>query len=120
MLERERPLLAADLLIGAFEHREIEVFLVTDVVIQHALVGAGLDCNAVDPRTGKAMGGKFLLRRLEDTKPHTLGIALPFQNPLCLFFCQPLRLVMVRDGMYHATGGSVHGGPMKASGVDEF
>jgi hypothetical protein len=32
----------------------------------------------------KAVGGKFLLRRLENAKPHALGIALPLQNSLCL------------------------------------
>ena len=84
MLEIEPALLGADLLVGAFEHREIEVFLVADVIIEHALVGAGLVRDAVDPRAAKAVGGKFLLGGLEDAQPHALGVALPFQNSLCL------------------------------------
>src|ERR1700726_128520 len=31
-------------------------------------------------RTGKAIGGKFLLGGLENAKPHALGIALPLQK----------------------------------------
>jgi hypothetical protein len=30
------------------------------------------------------MGGKFLLRGLENAKPHALGIALPPKNSFCL------------------------------------
>ena len=78
MLQIEPPLLDPYLLIGAFEHREIEIVLFADVVIQHALVGAGLGRDPVDPRAGEAMGGKFLLGGLENAKPHALGIALPF------------------------------------------
>ena len=84
MFEIEPALLGADFLIGAFEHREIEVFLVADVVIQHALVGAGLGRDAVDARAGQAMGGEFLLGGLENAEPHALGVALPFQNAFCL------------------------------------
>ena len=84
MLEIEPALLGTDLLIGAFEHREVEIVLVADVVIQHALVGAGIGRDAVDPRAGQAMGGEFLLGGLENADPHPLGIALPFQNAFCL------------------------------------
>ena len=84
MFEIEPALLDADLLIGAFEHREIEIVLLADVIIQHALVGAGLGRDPVDARAGETMGGKFLLRGLENAKPHALGIALPFQNSFCL------------------------------------
>ena len=84
MFEIEPALLGADLLVRAFEHREIEVFLVADVVIEHALVGAGLRRDAVDPRAGNAVGGEFLLGSLEDAQPHALGVALPFQYSLCL------------------------------------
>ena len=55
MLEIEAALLHPDFLVGAFQHREIQVFLVADVVIQHALVGAGFRGNAIDPRAGEAM-----------------------------------------------------------------
>ena len=84
MFEIEPALLGPDLLIGAFEHREVEIVLLADVVVQHALVGAGLGRDPVDPRAGQAMGGKFLLGGLEDANPHALGIALPFQSVLCL------------------------------------
>ena len=79
MFEIELALLAADFFVGAFEHREIEVFLVADVVIEHALVGAGLLRDAVDPRAADAVGGEFLLGSLENAQPHALGVALPFQ-----------------------------------------
>jgi len=59
-----------------------------DALHQHALVGAGLGRDPVDTGPGEAMGGKFLLRGLENAKPHALGIALPLQNSLCLYwFC---------------------------------
>src|SRR5579862_8833224 len=73
----EPALLHPDLLISAFEHGEIEFVLLADVIVQHALVGTGLGRDAVDPRPGKAVGGKLLLRRFENTKPHPLWIALP-------------------------------------------
>src|SRR5258706_12338789 len=82
MLQIKPALLDADLLIGAFEHREIEIVLLADVIIQHPLVGAGLARDAVDARTGQAMGGEFLLGRLENAQPHALGVALPFQSSL--------------------------------------
>src|SRR6185295_19323375 len=81
-----------DPLIGAFEHREVEVFLVSDVVIQHALVGAGVGRDAIDTRAGKAMGGELLLGGLEDAKPHALGVPLPLQNAFCL--CQINRSML--------------------------
>src|SRR5262245_6495333 len=84
MLEIELALLGADLFIGAFEDREIEVLLVADVIIQHALVGAGLQRDAINPRAADAVGGEFLLGRLEDAQPHALGVALPSQNSLSL------------------------------------
>src|SRR5262249_54541721 len=84
MFEVELTLLGADLLVGALEDREIEVLLVADVIIKHALVGAGLLCNAVNPRAADPVGGEFLLGGLEDAQPHTLGVALPSQNSLSL------------------------------------
>ena len=89
MFEIEPALLGANLLIGAFQHREVEVFLVADVVIQHALVGAGIGRDAVDARAGKAMGGELLLGGLENAEPHALGVALPLQDAFCL--CQISR-----------------------------
>ena len=91
MFEIEFALLGTDLVIGAFEHREVKVFLVADVVVQHALVGAGVCRNAVDARAGQAMGGELLLGGLENAKPHPLGVALPFLNAFCL--CQINRPV---------------------------
>ena len=88
----EASFLDADLLLGAFQHREIELVLLADVIIEHALVGAGLGRDPVDPRPGDAMSGKLLLRSLEDAKPHAFGIALPFQNSLCLGQDRGIRL----------------------------
>src|SRR5260370_10310073 len=84
MFQIEPALLDPYLLIGAFQHREVEIVLLADMVIQHALVGAGVGRDPVDPRAGEAMRGKFLLRGLEDAKPHPLVITLPFQNSLYL------------------------------------
>jgi len=97
MFQIEPALFDTYLLIGAFQHREIEIVLLADVIIQHALVGAGLGCDPVDPRAGEAMGGKFLLRGLENAKPHAFGVALPFQNSLCLG--QNSRSMMVERRM---------------------
>ncbi|MGY3364618.1 hypothetical protein ACVWZL_001743 [Bradyrhizobium sp. GM2.4] len=88
MFEIEPALLAADLVIGAFEHREIELVLVADVIIQHPLVGAGVGRDAVDARTGKPVRREFLLGGFENAQPHPLGIALPFQSSLCRCFRQ--------------------------------
>ena len=84
MLQIEPALLHPDLLIGAFEHREVEIILLADVIIQHALVGAGFGRDPVDAGAGEAMRGEFLLGGLENAKPHPLGMALPLQNSLCL------------------------------------
>src|SRR6202022_1064502 len=97
MFQIEPALLDPYLLIGALEHREIEIVLLADVIIQHALVGAGLDRDPVDARAGEAMRGKFLLRGLKDAKPHALGAALPLQNSLCLG--QISRSMMQEDRM---------------------
>ena len=95
MFEIEPALLGADLLVGAFEHLEIEVVLLADVVVQHALVGAGLGRDPVDARAGQAMRGEFLLGGLENADPHALGVALPFQDAFCL--CQINRSMIARD-----------------------
>ena len=84
MFEIELALLGADLLIGAFEDREVKVLLVADMIVQHSLVGVGLGCDAVDSRPGQPMISELLLGGLEDAKPHALGVALPFQNSFCL------------------------------------
>jgi len=49
------------------------------------------------------MGGKFLLRGLENAKPHALGVALPLQNSLCLG--QISRSMMAEDRI--STGSAV-------------
>ena len=84
MFQIEPALFHADLLIGAFEHREVEIVLLADVIIQHALVGAGLGRDPVDARAREAMRSEFLLGRLENAQPHPLGIALPLQGSFCL------------------------------------
>ncbi|KAH2776421.1 hypothetical protein KXW38_000370 [Aspergillus fumigatus] len=96
MFEIEFAFLGADLLIGALENGKIERFLVADMVVKHALVGAGLLGDAVDPRAADPMGGKFLLGSLEDAQPHALRVALPSQNSLSLG--QLFRSVVGDDG----------------------
>src|SRR5258708_37882082 len=84
MCEIESALFGPYLLVGVFQRREVKIVLLADVIVQHALVGAGVGRDPVDPRAGEAMGGKFLLRGLENAQPHPLGIALPFQISLRL------------------------------------
>src|SRR6202008_1598508 len=84
MFEIKLAFLGTDLFIGAFEDRKIEVLLVADMVVQHALVGVGLGRNPVDPRAGQPLIGKLLLGSLKNAKPHPLGVELPFQNSFCL------------------------------------
>src|SRR5216684_2903356 len=95
MFQIEPTLLDPYLLIGAFEHRKVEIVLLADVIIQHALVGAGLGRDPVDARPGEAVRGKFLLGGLENAKPHALGVALPLHNSLCLG--QISRSMMAED-----------------------
>ena len=64
MLKIEAAFLRANLLIGGFQHGKVEVFLVTDMVIQHTLVGVGFSGDAIDPGAGEAVRSKFLLRGL--------------------------------------------------------
>src|SRR5229473_2169491 len=97
MFQIEPALLDSYFLIGAFQHREIEIVLLADVIVKHALVGAGLGRDPVDARPGEAMRGKFLLGGLENAKPHALGVALPLQNSLCLG--QISRSMMAEDRM---------------------
>ena len=102
MFEIEAALLGTDLVVGGFQHREVEVFLVADMVVQHALVGAGIGRDAVDARTGKAMRGELLLGGLENADPHAFGVALPFQGGFCL--CQ-IRCSMMPWDSYVACRG---------------
>ena len=59
----------------------------------HGLAGARVDRIAAN--AGAAMGGELLLGGLENTKPHPLGVALPFLNAFC--FCQ-INRPMIASG----------------------
>jgi len=65
---------------GGVGDLEVEVFGHLVLVDQRA----GLERDPVNPRAGQPMRGEFLLGCLEDAQPHALGVALPFQNSLCL------------------------------------
>ncbi len=65
----------ADRDIRAFEHGDIERFLVAEVVIQHALVHVRPLGDVVDARAAVALLGEFLDRRLQDGRARALGIA---------------------------------------------
>jgi len=54
------------------------------MIVQHAPVGAGPGRDPVDAGAGQATIGKFLLGRIENASTHALGVALPFQDSLCL------------------------------------
>src|SRR3546814_13759181 len=76
-LEVEFALGFSNLRVGAFEDRQIEVLLVADMVVDHALVGASRLGDAVDAGAAEAVAGEFLGRGLEDAQPHPLRVALP-------------------------------------------
>src|ERR1035437_1498995 len=57
------------------EHRAVQRFLVTEVVIQQCLVDLSGSGDGVHARTRKALLGKFAKRRLENRAPARLGLA---------------------------------------------
>ena len=72
LLEVEHPFGGANVLIGPFEHGEIERFLLAHVIIKHALVSAGRLGDPVDARAAIAVARKFVGRRAQDTLAHSL------------------------------------------------
>jgi len=72
MLQIEPALLDSYLLIGAFEHREVEIVLLADVIIQHALVAPALTAIR-STRAPARPCARTPACGLEDAKPHALG-----------------------------------------------
>jgi hypothetical protein len=71
-----QPLLGfADVGVGALEHREEQVVLAAEVVVDEALVQARALGDAVHARAGQAAGGELVARRREDGELRAVGIA---------------------------------------------
>src|SRR5262245_57196253 len=66
VIEIERTLAAAQSLVHALERSEVKAVLVAEVVIDHAFVGAGALRDRVHAAAEQALGGKLVLRCLED------------------------------------------------------
>ena len=73
----QRALGGADAGIGRLQHRQVQRLLVADMVVQHALVGAGGRGDAVDPGAAEAVPGELGQRRVQDALAHALRVALP-------------------------------------------
>ena len=54
---------AAQPLINAFERGEVEALLAAEIVVDHALVGAGAARDLVDAAAEQPLGGELVLRR---------------------------------------------------------
>jgi len=72
----ERTLAAAQPLVDPLQGREVEALLVAEVVIDHALVGAGSARDRVDAAAEQALGGEFVLRRHEDGFARAIRVTL--------------------------------------------
>src|SRR6516164_6313825 len=64
--EIERTLAAAQSLVDPLEGGKVEALLVAEVMIDHALVGAGAVRDRVHAPAEQALGGELVLRRRED------------------------------------------------------
>jgi hypothetical protein len=71
----QRLLGLADVLVGGLEHGAEQFVLAAEVVIQHALVGAGQCRDAVDPRTTQTDTRELGLGGGEDARARLLGVA---------------------------------------------
>ena len=65
-VQGKRSLGCPDMGIGLFEDREIQAFLTSKIVVDHALGGAHECGDRVDPSPGQAMVREFLCRDREN------------------------------------------------------
>src|SRR5262245_4946022 len=66
MVEIERSLAAAQALVNSFQSRQVETVLVAEIMVDHALVGAGAARNRIDASAEQTLGGELLLGCRED------------------------------------------------------
>src|SRR6185369_4155365 len=81
LIEFETLLGLAYDLVGAFEHRQEQVVLAAEVVIEHPHVDAGLRGDPVDTRSTQTRIRKLLGRRSQDLLTRTLSV--PDRGSLC-------------------------------------
>ena len=74
--QRQLLLGLADSRVSGFEHREEQPLLVAEVVVEHALVGAGCGGDPVYARAAEAVLGEFDGRGIEDGAARAIRIAL--------------------------------------------
>ncbi len=77
LAEVERRLALADVAVGLQQHLRVERLLVADVVVEHALVGAGPFGDPVDPRAVEPVLDELLARGLHDVAPGPRRVARP-------------------------------------------
>ena len=77
LAEVQRRLALADVAVGLEQHPRVERLLVADVVIEHALVGAGPFGDPVDPRAVEPELDELLARRHQDVPLGALRVARP-------------------------------------------
>ena len=75
LAEVQRRLALADLAVGVEQHAGVERLLVADVVIEHALVGAGALGDAVDAGAVEAVLDELLARGDQDVALGAVGVA---------------------------------------------
>src|SRR5215510_16258201 len=82
--EAELLLRAADAGVRVLEDGEEKPVLVTEVVIEHALVGGGAQRDPVDPRAAEPEAGKLPRGGVENARARALGVpdrSLPGGSP---------------------------------------
>jgi hypothetical protein len=75
LAEVQLGLAGADVAVGVEQHPAVQRLLVADVVVEHALVGAGARGNAVDARALEAVLDELLSGRDQDVLLGAAGVA---------------------------------------------
>lgn len=85
--DMQRAFGGADADIGFLEHSEVELLLVAEIMIEHALVGAGALGDRIDASPAHAVFGKFPGCGIKDSSACPLRIALG--RPFCRWASRP-------------------------------
>jgi hypothetical protein len=70
----------ADLRVRAFQHRQVELLLAAEVVVDHPFRGAGPVGDLVDPGAAVAAEGELVGGHVEQLRAGALGVALPLHH----------------------------------------
>src|SRR5579862_9151176 len=65
--------------VGPLEHRDVQLLLAREVVVEHPLRGAGAGGDLVYPRAGVAVPGELAERHVQDFLARALRVALPLR-----------------------------------------